>query len=76
MTTESTGAKTPMTDEERAALCQKLDHELDEFINSLESKRYTEGWPEDRWEVSFDPTYLGLYRLISYNLILFYRLMD
>lgn len=43
--------KTPMTDEERLALCQKLDQELDDFIDSLERKRYTEGWPEDRWEV-------------------------
>ncbi|KAJ0171505.1 hypothetical protein K1T71_013055 [Dendrolimus kikuchii] len=42
--------KKPMTDEERVALCQKLDQELDDFINSLERKRYTEGWPEDRWE--------------------------
>ncbi|XP_059055897.1 DNA polymerase interacting tetratricopeptide repeat-containing, protein of 47 kDa [Achroia grisella] len=39
-----------MTDDERLALCQKLDKELDEFIDSLEKKRYTEGWPEDRWE--------------------------
>ncbi|KAM3961367.1 DNA polymerase interacting tpr containing protein of 47kD [Aphomia sociella] len=39
-----------MTDEERIALCQKLDKELDDFIDSLEKKRYTEGWPEDRWE--------------------------
>ncbi|XP_026750512.2 DNA polymerase interacting tetratricopeptide repeat-containing, protein of 47 kDa [Galleria mellonella] len=39
-----------MTDEERLALCQKLDKELDDFINGLEKKRYTEGWPEDRWE--------------------------
>lgn len=44
-------AKKPMTDEERLALSQKLDRELDEFIDSLEKKRYTEGWPEDKWEV-------------------------
>lgn len=43
--------KKPITDEERLELCQKLDQELDDFINSLERKRYTEGWPEDRWEV-------------------------
>ncbi|XP_053618136.1 DNA polymerase interacting tetratricopeptide repeat-containing, protein of 47 kDa [Plodia interpunctella] len=42
--------KKAMTEEERLALCQKLDQELDDFINSLERKRYTEGWPEDRWE--------------------------
>lgn len=43
--------KNPMTEEERAALGKKLDQELDDFINGLERKRYTEGWPEDRWEV-------------------------
>lgn len=42
--------KTKMTDEERAALAEKMDKELDEFIDSLEKRRYTEGWPEDRWE--------------------------
>lgn len=47
-----TEKKQPMSDEERLALCQKLDQELDEFIDSLERKRYTEGWPEDRWQVS------------------------
>lgn len=39
-----------MTDEERLALAAKMDKDLDEFINSLEKKPYTEGWPEDRWE--------------------------
>lgn len=39
-----------MTDEERQALAAKLDADLDAFINSLEKKRYTEGWPADRWE--------------------------
>lgn len=43
-----------MTDEERLALCQKLDQELDDFIDSLEKKRYTDGWPEDRWEEEMD----------------------
>lgn len=42
--------KPKMTDEERAALAEKMDKELDEFINSLEKRGYTEGWPEDRWE--------------------------
>ena len=52
MTEESSKeAKQPITEEERIALCQKLDKELDDFIDSLEKKRYTEGWPEDRWEV-------------------------
>lgn len=44
--------KPAMTEEERIALCQKLDKELNDFIDGLEKKRYTEGWPEDRWEVS------------------------
>lgn len=36
-------------------LAAKLDAELDEFINGLEKKAYTEGWPEDRWEeVNFE----------------------
>lgn len=45
-------APTPnMSDEERLALAAKLDKELDDFIDGLEKKRYTDGWPEDRWEV-------------------------
>lgn len=35
---------------ERLELAQKLDDELDDFIQGLEKKSYTEGWPEDRWE--------------------------
>lgn len=42
--------KSKMTDEERLALCTKMDQELEDFIDGLEKKRYTEGWPEDRWE--------------------------
>ncbi|XP_053687650.1 DNA polymerase interacting tetratricopeptide repeat-containing, protein of 47 kDa [Sabethes cyaneus] len=42
--------KKGMSDEERLQLAAKLDNELDQFINSLEKRRYTEGWPEDRWE--------------------------
>lgn len=42
--------KPKMTDEERLALAEKLDKDLDGFINSLEKKRYTDGWPEDRWQ--------------------------
>ncbi|XP_043289568.1 DNA polymerase interacting tetratricopeptide repeat-containing, protein of 47 kDa isoform X2 [Venturia canescens] len=38
------------TEEERLELAAKLDSELDEYINSLEKKSYTEGWPEDRWQ--------------------------
>ncbi|XP_038218531.1 DNA polymerase interacting tetratricopeptide repeat-containing, protein of 47 kDa [Zerene cesonia] len=54
MADQDTATKKPMTEEERVALCQKLDRELDEFIDSLEKKRYTEGWPEDRWEEEMD----------------------
>lgn len=39
-----------MTEEERAELADKLDKQLDDFIDSLEKRGYTEGWPEDRWE--------------------------
>lgn len=43
--------KVPMTDEERLALCKKLDQELDDFIDGLEKKTYTDGWTEENWEV-------------------------
>ncbi|CAD7089394.1 unnamed protein product [Hermetia illucens] len=46
--------KKPMTDAERLELAAKLDRELDEFINSLEKRQYTEGWPEDRWQEEMD----------------------
>ncbi|XP_011630804.1 tetratricopeptide repeat protein 4 [Pogonomyrmex barbatus] len=42
--------KKTWTEEERLELAAKLDAELDEYINSLEKKSYTEGWPEDRWQ--------------------------
>ena len=42
--------KKEWTEEERLQLAAKLDAELDDFINGLEKKRYTEGWPEDRWQ--------------------------
>lgn len=46
--------KPAMSDEERLELAAKLDKELDEFIDGLEKKRYTEGWPEDRWQEEMD----------------------
>lgn len=46
----TTTPKQNMTEEERAALADQMDKELDDFIDSLEKKGYTEGWPEDRWE--------------------------
>ena len=42
------------TEQERLELAAKLDAELDDFINGLEKKRYTEGWPEDRWQEEMD----------------------
>lgn len=47
---DTTTTKTNWTDEERLALAAKLDADLEQFIGGLEKKRYTEGWPEDRWE--------------------------
>lgn len=43
-------SKKPMTDVERLELAAKLDEDLDNFINGLEKRQYTEGWPEDRWQ--------------------------
>ncbi|KAK5647150.1 hypothetical protein RI129_002042 [Pyrocoelia pectoralis] len=39
-----------MTNEERLSLAAKLDKELDDFIDGLQKRPYTEGWPEDRWQ--------------------------
>lgn len=50
MATNTNNDKKRWTDEERLQLAQKLDKELDEFIDGLEKKPYTDGWPEDRWE--------------------------
>lgn len=46
--------KSTMTEEERLELATKLDDDLERFIDSLEKKRYEEGWPEDRWEEEMD----------------------
>lgn len=51
---DETTKKQPITHEERMELAEKLDKELDEFINGLEKRQYTEGWPEDRWEEEMD----------------------
>nr|XP_040240084.2 DNA polymerase interacting tetratricopeptide repeat-containing, protein of 47 kDa [Anopheles coluzzii] len=42
--------KKVLSEQERLELAAQLDKDLDAFISSLEKKRYTEGWPEDRWE--------------------------
>lgn len=47
--------KAPISDEERLALAAKLDDDLDEFINSLEKKKYTEGWNEETWKEVRNP---------------------
>lgn len=47
---ETCSKKTKISDKERLALAAQLDKDLDQFIDSLEKRRYTEGWPEDRWE--------------------------
>ncbi|XP_054741289.1 DNA polymerase interacting tetratricopeptide repeat-containing, protein of 47 kDa isoform X1 [Anastrepha obliqua] len=54
MTDEQLAMNKTWTDEERLALAAKLDEELDAFIDSLEKKRYEEGWPEDRWQEEMD----------------------
>lgn len=46
----STSKSQPMTEEERLKLAEKLDAELDEFINGLERKPYTDGWTEENWQ--------------------------
>lgn len=42
------------TDEKRLELADKLDAELGEYIDGLEKKKYTEGWPEDKWQEEMD----------------------
>lgn len=57
---------TPMTDEERVALCKKLDEELEDFIDSMKKTPYTDGWSEDNWEVKFFACYfLNRFQIIK-----------
>lgn len=49
-TPEVVTEKRVISDEERLKLAEKLDKELDEFMNGLERKPYTDGWSEDNWE--------------------------
>ncbi|XP_034102389.1 DNA polymerase interacting tetratricopeptide repeat-containing, protein of 47 kDa [Drosophila nasuta] len=51
---ENLATKKNWTEEERLELAAQLDAELDSFIDSLEKKRYEEGWPEDRWQEEMD----------------------
>ena len=43
-------AKKTIDHEERLKLCEKLDKDLDEFIQTREKAPYTEGWDESNWE--------------------------
>lgn len=54
MSEDSATPSKAMSHEERLELAAKLDDELDDFINGLEKRQYTEGWPEDRWEEEMD----------------------
>ncbi|KAL7736381.1 hypothetical protein ACLKA6_014847 [Drosophila palustris] len=51
---ENLATKKNWTEEERLELAAQLDADLDQFIDSLEKKRYEEGWPEDRWQEEMD----------------------
>lgn len=42
--------KQSMNEEERLKLAAKLDNDLDDFINSLERKPYTDGWSPETWQ--------------------------
>jgi len=42
-------SKQPMTDEERTKLANRLDNDLDDFINNLEKTPYKDGWKEETW---------------------------
>ncbi|KAL1117179.1 hypothetical protein AAG570_004506 [Ranatra chinensis] len=39
-----------MAEGERAALCAKLDRDLDQFIAGLEKKTYADGWDQNNWQ--------------------------
>ena len=47
---EMSSSKKQITEDERIKLAEKLDRELDEFIGSLEQKRYKDGWSEENWQ--------------------------
>ncbi|XP_070503468.1 DNA polymerase interacting tetratricopeptide repeat-containing, protein of 47 kDa [Chironomus tepperi] len=51
---EMSSSKTKISDDERIILAEKLDKELDEFIDSLEKTRYKDGWSEENWKEEFD----------------------
>lgn len=46
---EHPDVKPNMTDEERLALAEKLDKELDDYIDGLERKPYADGWDPANW---------------------------
>lgn len=38
------------TEAERLELAAQLDQQLDDYIDNLDKKSYSDGWPEDRWQ--------------------------
>lgn len=42
--------KKAWTEAERLELAAKLDKDLEDYIDNLDKKSYSEGWPEDRWQ--------------------------
>ena len=68
MINEEEVAKKEWTEQERLELAAKLDADLDAFIDSLEKKRYEEGWPEDRWqEVSIQRIFYILLKKVLFS---------
>ncbi|KAG1700931.1 Cyclin-dependent kinase 9 [Nymphon striatum] len=43
-----------MTDTERKELANKMDEDIESFINNLPKKKYEDGWKEDNWEEEFE----------------------
>lgn len=41
-----------LTEEQRRELAEKLDSDLDEYMNSMEAKssKYMDGWNQENWE--------------------------
>lgn len=43
-------SKKGWSEAERLELAAKLDQELEDYIDNLDKKTYSDGWPEDRWQ--------------------------
>ena len=50
-------------------LAAKLDADLDAFIDGLEKKAYTEGWPEDRWQEVANNLFLFSFCFLSHGFV-------